>query len=106
MSDCREELLNRLTLAGWLLLIVDAFGVAILAPLVLARLFPDLFALAASSRRLMGVIWVVTVGAFFALGKVLLERCGIVVLRGKKGVNRLADARQTAGHEAQSSPPA
>lgn len=104
MSDCREELLNRLTWVGWLLLIVDAFGVAILAPLVLARQFPDLFTLAASSRRLMGLIWVAAVGAFFALGKVLLERCGIVVLRGKKDVNQPAEVCRQAGHEVGTSP--
>jgi hypothetical protein len=105
MRDCREELLNRLTLAGWLLLIVDAGAVALVAPILLARLFPGAFALIASSGRLMALICTAFVGVMFFLCKVLLERLGIVVVRGKKVVEACTEPGNEAGHEVECSPP-
>jgi hypothetical protein len=81
MSDLREEFLGRLTWAGWALIALDGLGIALLGPYLLFKFSPAALALLAAHRRLMGLAWIAIVGGVFVLGKWLLERCGITILR-------------------------
>jgi hypothetical protein len=83
MCDGREELLKRVTLAGWLLIVVDGAAMAFLVPLALARGFPEAFAAIASSGRLFALIATTCGLVVFFAGKCLLEMLGVPVVRPK-----------------------
>jgi len=82
MKESTETLLDRLTLAGWLLLVVHMGIFALLAPVLLFYLWPGLLQVGGrvTGYSLVGTALVTGGACFFAM-KWLLEKCGITILR-------------------------
>jgi hypothetical protein len=82
MKDSTESLLERLTLAGWLLLIVHMGIFALLAPILLFYLCPTLLQIGGRATGYsLAVIAMFTGGLSFLGAKWLFERLGVTILR-------------------------
>ena len=82
MRDGREELLDRLTLVGWLLIILNGAAFCVLAPLFLFYVWPDLLQAGGRATRYAMVATFMAGGLpSFLLCKWLVEKCGVTVLK-------------------------
>ncbi len=82
MRDGREELLERLTLVGWLIVILNGAAFCVLAPLFLFAVWPEVLRVGGQTTRYVMVAAFMAGGLpSFLLCKWLLEKCGVTVLR-------------------------
>jgi hypothetical protein len=92
MSNSREAFQNRLTLAGWLLLIAAGGVAAVLASYLVVWLFPAVFTSPLKARYVMGGTWIALVASLFFPCKWVSERFGITILQHQKGETMGAEA--------------
>jgi hypothetical protein len=72
-----EEQLNRLTLTGWLLIVVHAAVFAVVGPMLAVNFLPP----ALITRRTLVITIMASGGGCFLLCKSLLEKWGVTVIR-------------------------
>ena len=82
MSDQSEWELDRLTPAGWTLLVVASLTCCVIVPFVLVWLCPDLLVAGGAIQRYTIIAgFLVLMGGIWLSCKWLLEQCGVTVLR-------------------------
>jgi hypothetical protein len=94
MSETREDMLNRLTLAGWLVMVAHMTILSVLAPLVLVNVWPSLMqAGGRPAGYVMAGTFLVLGGVSFFACKWLLGKCGVVLVRPKSPSCESRDCR-------------
>ena len=82
MNDTTEEQLNRLTVAGWLLIAVHCAVFAVLGPMVLFVFCPAVLEVGGRTTRyaMTATVMILGFASFFSC-KWTLEKLGVTILR-------------------------
>src|SRR5438552_344328 len=77
----QPSLFDRITLAGWGLVVAAGLLAGVCAPLLLSWLAPKLLVGDKTSRGTITIVWLVLVVTFLVLGGTVIKLCGITLIK-------------------------